>query len=315
MSDRLTFYDSAAVETGRRDDLGRPEFRKAITHDQAIELAANGLLSACYQFWPDVVLIVSGFFVPGRVLEVMRARRHKLVMVNTECPYEDSVQVDRSAMCDVALVNDPVSLDRFRGVCPVAEYVPHAYRPSVHFPAPPGWRPDFDLAFSGTAYQSRIGFFEGMGLKGLKVALAGNWLLAAPESPLRKYLVHDVGDCMDNTATADLYRVSRAGINFYRREGEDGMPAGVACGPREIEMAACGLWFLRDPRPESDELFPSLPSFTDAQQAGELLRWGLRNDTVREQGAQAAREAVADRTFSSNAKMLLRLLDRQPVTL
>jgi hypothetical protein len=80
-------------------------------------------------------------------------------------------------------------------------------------------------------------------------------------------------------------------------------------------MAACGLWFLRDPRPEGDELFPQLPVFETAEQAGEMLRWALAHDTVRDVAARAARTAIAGRTFSSNARMLLRLLDRQPVTI
>lgn len=29
------------------------------------------------------------------------------------------------------------------------------------------------------------------------------------------------------------------------------------------KLAACGTFFARDPRPEGDELFPMLPTFTD----------------------------------------------------
>jgi len=114
--------------------------------------------------------------------------------------------------------------------------------------------------------------------------------------------------CVDNTEVAELYRVSRSGINFYRREaneGEDDTTGGVACGPREIEMAACGLFFLRDPRPESDELFPMLPAFGSAAEASELLRWWLARDAQREKAAAAAREAVAGRTFEAAARRLI----------
>ena len=62
-------------------------------------------------------------------------------------------------------VNHPVTISAYRDACPVAEYSPHAYRPAIHYPAPgiKAW----DLAFSGTAYQSRIEFFERMNLDGL----------------------------------------------------------------------------------------------------------------------------------------------------
>lgn len=317
LNDRLVFYDSVAIETGKEQD-GLKEFRKALTHQQAIDLAVNGLLSAAYQGWPDVVLIVSAFFTSPRMLDIVRSRRQKIVLVHTECPYEDADQLDRAAHADLNLINDPVSLEAFRGLGVPAEYVPHAYRPSVHKPGRP--LPDLasDLAFVGTGFASRIEFFEQMGLDGLNVLLAGNWqpLGELPSSPLHSYLAHDIGDCLDNASAARIYNSAKAGINFYRREAtEHDHAAGIAMGPREVEMAASGLFFLRDPRPEGDALLPMLPLFTGPEDAGEQLRWWLAHDSQREQAARSARGAVAGRTFTSNARMLLRLLDRQPVSI
>lgn len=312
-NDRLTFYDAVAIETGYVADDGTREFRKALSRDEVTSLAMQSLLGAAMACWPDVVLLVSGFFVDWHLPAILRARGIRVVLLCTEAPYEDPRQLELAEHADVTLLNDPVTTEAYAAVCGKVAYSPHAYRPAIHFPRP-GARKKYDLVFSGTGYESRIGFFEGMGLKGLKVGLAGNWATLPEASRLNRYLLHDRKVCLGNAETAALYGQGRAGINFYRREASDGATAeGFACGPREIEMAACGLWFLRDPRPEGDTLFPSLPVFEDAQGAGELLRWALKNDTVREAGAQAAREAVADRTFSSNAKMLLRLLDRQPV--
>jgi spore maturation protein CgeB len=87
-------------------------------------------------------------------------------------------------------------------------------------------------------------------------------------------------------------------------------PAGVACGPREIEMAACGLWFTRDPRPESDGLFAMLPSFTSPAEASEQIRWAVSHDRARQKAAAAAREAVAGRTFRESAMRLLRQVSK-----
>jgi hypothetical protein len=81
-------------------------------------------------------------------------------------------------------------------------------------------------------------------------------------------------------------------------------------------MAACGLFFARDPRPESDELFGGiLPSFGSPEEASDLIRWWLARDGLREKRAAQAREAIAGRTFTEHAKKLLRLLDRQPVNM
>jgi spore maturation protein CgeB len=117
--------------------------------------------------------------------------------------------------------------------------------------------------------------------------------------------------CVDNDQTAGIYRQSRCGINFYRREAEDAHAGeGWAVGPREVELAACGTWFTRDPRPESDELFPMLPAFTGPAEASEQIRWALAHPGAREKAAALAREAITDRTFTSHARRLLAILDR-----
>lgn len=311
-NDRLTVYDNLAIETGNTDREIR-EFRKAFTRDQVISLSMEPLLAAAMAGWPDVVMFVSGFFVDWHVPAILRARGIKVVFLCTEAPYEDPRQLELAPHADVTLLNDPATKSVYEAVCDTVAYSPHAYRPRIHHPRP-DVKTSFDLVFAGTGYDSRIEFFTGMGLRGLKVALGGNWTQLPARSQLRKYLLHRQRECLDNEQTAQLYASGRAGINFYRREHGDGATnEGWAVGPREIEMAACQLFFLRDHRPEGDELFPGLPTFDDAQTAGELLRWSLKNDKLRQRGAAAAWEAIADRTFTSNAKMLLRLLDSQPV--
>jgi hypothetical protein len=204
------------------------------------------------------------------------------------------------------LLNDPIHIEEYLKVGQ-ALYLPHAYRPDVHHPGPPvdGYRSDF--AFVGTGFKSRIEFFESLDLSGLDVLLAGNWSTLDRESPLAKHVAHDLAECLDNAKTADVYRSARAGLNLYRREAQaDDLVQGWAMGPREVEMAACGMFFLRDPRPEGDEVFPQLPTFTSPAEASYLLRWWLDHDDVRAQAAAAAREAVQDRTFRNHAAALLR---------
>lgn len=308
---RLTFYDQALIgdETAEPDGEGRRPVRKALTPDQAVELAADGILGACYRWWPHVVLLVSCFFTPPFVLEVMRSRGHKIVMLFSEAPYQTGQQLEMAKYAGISLVNDPTGLEEYRAASGIAEYQPHSYRPQVHYPSRA--RKQHDLVFAGSAFRSRIDFFEAMRLDGLSVALGGFWGGLDPESPLRRFLVNPGDECVDNTATAGLYRRSRTGINFYRREAEEEHRGeGWAIGPREVELAACGTWFARDPRPESDALFPMLPSFTGPEEAGDLIRWALAHPRKRAEAAAAARAAIADRTFTNSAKRLLSLLDR-----
>jgi hypothetical protein len=215
----------------------------------------------------------------------------------------------RAPWASINLLNDPTNLDSWRALGPRAEYMPHAYRPSVHYPPPDGADRPWDFAFAGTGFPSRIRFFEQMDLAGLNVRLAGFWEQLDEGSPLRQYLAHAPAECIDNDETAGLYRQAKTGINLYRRESEAAHEGeGWAMGPREVELAACGTWFARDSRPEGDQLFPMLPTFTDAAEAGELIRWAVSHEAEREKAAAAARQAVADRTFENNARSLLAMI-------
>jgi len=303
LNDRLTFYDRTYMHI--EDSV----FRKALTADQAIELSMNGLLSACYQFWPDVVLVVTGFLVEPEMLDLLRSRGHKVVLFHTEEPYELQRELALAAHADLNLLNDPVNLKQFQAVAP-SVYMPHAYRPAVHRPGPPDADSVSDFVFVGTGFDSRIRFFEAMDLDGVDVALAGNWQRLTEDSDLRKYLAHDIVKCCDNEEAATLYQGGKIGLNLYRREIEDGgSSTGWAMGPREVEMAATGLFFLRDPRPEGDGLLPMLPTFDGPEDASSQLRWWLAHDDLRLDAASKAREAIADRTFTKHAAQLLRLLE------
>lgn len=306
---RLTFYGSVLLES---DEPGK--FRQALTGKQATERAIDGLYSHLYRWQPDVLLVVSGFFVPHDLLDLARQRGTRVVLLHTESPYEDGRQLALAAHADLNLLNDPINIEAYRELAPT-HYVPHAYRPQIHHPGPPSPDCAADFAFVGTGYPSRVAYFEAMhaagALDGLDVLLAGNWQSLSDDSPLRKYVGHDLEHCLDNTDTADIYRSARVGINMYRREAEaDHLAAGWAMGPREVEMAACGMFYLREPRGEGDKLLPMLPRATSPGEAGDALRWWLAHEDARKATARAAREAVSDRTFDHNAARLLGWLDQ-----
>lgn len=281
-------------------------WRLAFEQEAAFMMAAKGIEVTCYEWWPDLVLIVSGFFVPPEVLDVLRARGHKVVLIHTECPYEDNVQVLRAAHADLNVLNDPTNLAMFAETAP-AMYVPHAYDPEVHKPGPA--QPDLkcDFCFVGTAFQSRIDFLSAVDWTGLDVLLAGNWR-DAPDS-LKSFVLHSLEDCIDNTDAVKLYNSTKVSANLYRKEAHaDATADGWAMGPREVELAACGTFFVREPRPEGDELFPMLPTFTEPAELGELVRWWAAHDSARESVAVKARDAIEGRTFAAHANDLLRLI-------
>ena len=300
LGDRLGFYGRAHVE---RDG----EWVRPFDKEEGAALAAKGIEAACYEWWPDLVVIVSGFFVPPFIYRVMRARGHKIVLLHTESPYEDDRQILRAAYADLNIVNDPTNLDRFTEVAPTV-YIPHGYDPDLHHPRPADPDLKSDFCFVGTGYPSRLEFFEQVDFGDLDVTLAGNWQQAA-RSPLRRYLAHHIDDCCPNTETARLYASTKASANLYRREAlRPELSDGWAMGPREVELAACGVFFLRDPRGEGDEVLDMLPTFSGPGDFGDRLRWWLAHDTERDEAALKARAAVADRTFTAHAGRALRAL-------
>jgi hypothetical protein len=80
-------------------------------------------------------------------------------------------------------------------------------------------------------------------------------------------------------------------------------------GPREVELAACGSFFMREPRGEGDDLFPMLPTFTTPAEFESQLRWWLAHPQERKAAAVAAQAAIADRTFTNTAARLLSIVD------
>lgn len=307
----------ALIDTGQKDENGLPIVKQAMSQDEAYRAAIQGLSHACYTFWPDVILFISAFFMNAATFQLLRARNHKIVILGTESPYQDDEQLMRGQLADLNLLNDPVNLERFRELAP-AEYMPHAYRPSVHYPRSgprnPGLASDF--CFIGTAFRSRVEFFEAMDLAGLDVLIAGNdWGSIPPDSPVARFVGSGIGnpDCVNNDETADLYRNTRASLNFYRRETRDeeswDRVTAYAMGPREVELAACGVPFLRDRRAEGDEILPMLPTFDSPEDASEKLRWLLAHPAEAGEMALKARAAIQDRTFRNNARRLLQLIE------
>lgn len=297
-ADRLNFYSAARIP---KDG----QIVQAFGPRDAATLASKGVEAAAYEYLPDVVVIISGFFIPPAVYELLRLRGVKVVLVHTESPYEDDRQIPRADFADINVINDPTNLHRFP---PGTVYLPHAYDPDLHHPRPKVPAAVSEFCFVGTGYPGRVEFLESVDWTGIDVAIGGNWRELADTSPLRKFLAHDIEECCPAESTVELYASTEASVNLYRQEASESAD-GWSMGPREVELAACGVFFLRDPRPEGDDLLGMLPTFTDPEDFGDQLRWWLKHDTARIEAARLARLAVADRTFQQNAARLLRLLD------
>lgn len=296
---RWVYYSSAKV----MDDDGN--VARQMDPDEAKRAVTLGLLAELYRYQPDVVFVIHG---PHVLPELIAEIRVPVVIIGTESPYEDEAQALWFTRCepDMVLINDPTNLGVFQSTIPQSYYVPHAYRPELHQPT--GDRIYCDVSFVGTGFASRVALLREVDWTGIHLLLAGNFGVMLPDDdPLQRY-VHNDGLSIPNTETAAIYRGSQIGLNAYRTGATGELAStdqGWAIGPREVELAACGAFFLREPRPESDELFPFLPSFESGAELDWLIHEWLPRHTERRELGKRAREAVADRTFANHARRAL----------
>jgi spore maturation protein CgeB len=278
-----------------------------MSKEQARAATGLALTGEVYRIDPDVVFVIHGADIDPAAIAALRCTT---VAVFTESPYENEGQmvVAEAMQPDLILVNDPVGAEAFESVAPTF-YSPHCFDPTVHFPAEV--EPQWDSLFVGTLFRNRLDFFEAVDWTDIKLGIGGLCLGMKEDSPLWPFLTGGRLDQMvDNRQTADMYRRTRTGFSLYRTDsyGEHSHADGIACGPREIELAACGVWFARDARAEGDELFPHLPIFSEPAELGDLIRWALAHQDERYNDAYLACEAVQDRTFAKNvARVLTRL--------
>lgn len=309
--DRLLWYETAhrlmRGDAPSTDELWN--YGGGGVEREAAMMAAKSIEAAAFEVWPDVVFVVSGFFVPRFTYEILHERGMKVVLIATESPYQDGTQMQISECVDACFVNDPLNLDEYRQHQPNTWYLPHAYNPEVHKPGPvvPEYQSDF--AFVGTGYPSRREFFESVPWPTPNVVFAGNWPVD-DDSPLKPLIGTDPNECLPNETTVQVYNSTKCSANLYRTEAEsDGTADGIAMGPREVELAATGTFFLRDSRPESDEVLGMLPTFEGPEDFADQLAYWLPRDDERQTLATKARAAIADRTFDANAAKVLTHLD------
>src|SRR5215471_6358017 len=300
MHDALAFYGN----------LHWRETGKLLPTTEIIKHACLGLHSKMWEWWPDLVVVISGFFIHRWTWEILQSRPHRVALICTESPYEDDAQRTLISLAepDVVILNDPTNIDTYRGLCDTVEYLPHCYDPDIHHPGN-GTR-DLDFVFVGTGYPDRIRLFDQIDWTGLDFTLAGNWP-HVEGTQLGSYLNAPPGECTTNADAADLYRRAKVSANRYRREANRAdLIDGWALGPREVELAACQTFFCRVPRGESDELFPMLPTFTGPAELEQQIRWWSTHDRQREKAAAAARDRISDRTFENNVRRLLALANQ-----
>lgn len=255
----------------------------------------------------DWVVLVSAIFIPLPFMQVLRKAGLRVALLLTESPYSHKHEIEWAKHVDLLWTNERTVVDAFRAVQPRSHYLPHAYRPAVHRPAPPSEAVSaHDVVFVGTGFPERIAWLEAIDWTGIDLGLYGNWERLRRSSPLKRYVRDGI---VDNATTADLYRAAKIGLNLYRTsadwEGAEHISRAESLNPRAYELAACGAFHLSDARAEVAERFgDAVPVFSTSAECEALIRRYLADAPARAAAAASLPGCVAGDTWPARGAVM-----------
>ena len=280
--DIFDFYVRARLQLDADDSHKRKRHVQAMTIDDAMHAASRQILAQAFKFWPDVVFIVSGFWVPTEVCDVLRARGMTVVLLCTESPYQDDQQYVMAGHCDIVLLNDPTNLERFQAVHPNVRYVPHAYDPAVHHPGPAGTRTRMRFCVRGDRLPVprpvlRAGRLDGhrrqtggpVGVRRrpdprtVRDPSAPRMFLQRRHRPALPVLPKCRRTCIGRKRTS---RTSSTAGRWAPAKSSSPRPARSSCGNRAARATRSS---------------PCCPTFTEPDEFGDLLRFYLEREDLR----------------------------------
>lgn len=272
-------------------------------------------LEMALRFQVDWVIVISAMFLHPDVLVLLRRAGMHVGIVFTESPYQDREQANVASAVDVCWTNERSSVAVLRHANPCTFYLPAAYDMDIHTPIAEveSALPTHDVVFVGTGWQERCDLLRAVDWSDIDLGLYGVWGLLGSRSKLRQFVRSGF---IDNRQTAALYRQARIGLNLYRQSREySRTPAYIehaeSLNPRAYELAACGVFHLSDRRLEGQEIFgDAVPTFTNADQLGALIREYLADPEGRATHAQQARQSIRPHTYAARAAQLVADLER-----
>ncbi len=249
----------------------------------------------------DAVLIVTGDHWHPDHTVLLRRSNMPVGIIGTEAPYMDVPSIPFLGLADAVWTNERGSVDALQEAFRLMElpatchYLPAAFNPDVHNPAPRADEPEVpahDAVFVGTGFVERCRMLEGVPWRalGADLGLYGDWRLLVPRwaqrrgdgwteifprepyrsalrlagqagalgvSPLWPYVRAGITPTWKTTA---LYRSAKIGINLFRtsstyRVSTRHVEGAESIGPRLYELAACGVFTVSEYRPEVVEVF------------------------------------------------------------
>lgn len=298
----------------RHPDLPRP------TGADTLYLASIGMIERALRLQPDWTLLVSGTFIHPEALLLARRAGIRLAALLTESPYADDQEREVARFCEVVFTNERASVKTFSDLAPTY-YWRHSHDPEQHRasedPETSAAAAAHDVVFVGTGFEERVALLSAVDWAGLGVDLGlyGAWELVGSRSRLRPFIRSGI---IDNRLTAALYRRAKIGLNLHRTSIGFGRNVPHAVGaeslnPRDLELAACGTFYIADHRAELEETFgPLVPTFTGPQELADQVRYWLapEHDAQRRWRAECLPGAAQPLNFDARAREILTILEQ-----
>lgn len=323
---RLGAFVAGAAAAG----VVRPDQQER-AHDFMAWLAAADALSLAVEYEVDAVLVITGTLFPPSRLKPLRKLGIPVACYGTEAPYFEETERAMAPFYTHWFTQERTSVPVYASAVPGgrAFYLPMAYNPATHAPAPPDPAYACDVSFVGGGYRERRAMFPGLAWAGVNAH--GRWM---PDIDLqvRGTLWHLDLDAeqgatggsrgsryaegsIDNEETVRWHRSAAIALNMHRRmtlvESTAVIPAGLAesLGPRPYEIPAVGGFLLSDDeRPELRDVFGDSAATFRAWDSADLerqIRYWLAHPDERERRRAAQQEAVRPHTWEARARVIL----------
>jgi hypothetical protein len=259
----------------------------------ALYRAGVEALEMALRFQVDWVIVISAMFLHPDVLVLLRRAGVHVGIVFTESPYQDAEQANVASAVDVCWTNERSSVAYLRGH-------PHAARRS---------RPGGTDARRGVRRHWLAGALRPAARRRLERHRPGPVRRVEPA----RLALETAGVCALglHRQSSDSCPVSSGHhrpepVPPIARFWAQALVHAESLNPRAYELAACGVFHLSDQRVEGQEIFgDAVPTFTDADQLGALIREYLADPEGRAVHAQRARQAIRPHTYAARAAQLV----------
>ena len=308
---------------------------KKVSIDQVYDVACQGLLAATLHQMPDMILYITGQYIPPGIPALIRERfpSVKQVVWYTESPYMMAHEIIRTPMFDYVFTNDKVCEPIYKRYHPDknAFYLPTAYNDKLEWDVElRRWEQivfSSELFFVGSEVPGRLEFLRELCaiLEGdINFKIFGAFPSAdvghAPE--LSKFYSPKT---LNKFEVAKYIKKADITLNHFRKNESKRIVRNHKTGesvieevepyslsPRVYEIMATGGFCLTQYRPEFDDLDMQdgrdIVFYNDARDCAEKVLYYRDNPEERIKIQRAGKEKIIEHTYINRVRRMINII-------